>query len=94
MAANQREAVPLLVQVRVADTFNHKKSSQVRVHQHLDMGQGEINWNRFFHTFGEEGIAGMRSRCVFTWEEREEDSSRFMRGGMRRYIDRYFQPRG
>src|SRR5256885_6688772 len=50
MAAMLREAAPLLAHVRVADTFDHRKSSQlryivnppgshhIRVHQHLDMG--------------------------------------------------------
>nr|WP_315185576.1 sugar phosphate isomerase/epimerase [uncultured Albidiferax sp.] len=106
MAAMLREAAPLLAHVRVADTFNHKKSSQlryivnppgstqVRVHQHLDMGQGEIDWNLFFQTLGEVGFDGVMSACVFAWEERAEDSSRFMRGEMQRYVERYFPQRG
>ncbi|MCX7279590.1 MAG: sugar phosphate isomerase/epimerase [Burkholderiales bacterium] len=101
MAAMLRQAAPLLAHVRVADTFNHKKSSQlryivnppgstqVRVHQHLDMGQGEIDWNLFFQTLGEVGFDGVMSACVFAWEERAEDSSRFMRSEMQRYVDRY-----
>jgi myo-inositol catabolism protein IolH len=41
-------------------------STQVRVHQHLDMGQGEIDWTLFFQTLGEEGFDGVMSSCVFT----------------------------
>ncbi|OGB28654.1 MAG: protein iolH [Burkholderiales bacterium RIFCSPLOWO2_12_FULL_61_40] len=105
MAAMLREAAPLLAHVRVADTFNHKKSSQLRyivnppgssqtrVHQHLDMGQGEIDWELFFATLGAVGFDGVMSSCVFAWEERAEDSSRFMRAEMQRYIDRHFKPR-
>jgi len=29
------------------------------------------------------------SSCVFAWEERAQDSSRFMRSEMQRYIDKY-----
>ena len=103
MAAMIREATPILAHVRVADTFNHKKSSQlryivnppgsnqIRVHQHLDIGQGEIDWDVFFGTLGEAGFDGVMSSCVFAWEERAEDSSRFMRAEMQRYLDRYFR---
>lgn len=62
MAAMLREAAPLLAHVRVAHTFDHRKSSQlryivhppgshhIRQHQHLDMGQGEIDRDLFFGT--------------------------------------------
>ena len=101
MAAMIREAAPVLAHVRVADTFNHKKSSQlryivnppgssqIRVHQHLDMGQGEIDWDLFFATLAEVGFDGVLSACVFAWEERAEESSRFMRQEIQRYLDQY-----
>ena len=101
MAAMIREAAPVLAHVRVADTFNHKKSSQlryivnppgstqIRVHQHLDMGQGEIDWDLFFATLAEVGFDGVLSSCVFAWEERAEASSRFMRQEIQRYLDQY-----
>ena len=101
MAAMIREAAPVLAHVRVADTFNHKKSSQlryivnppgstqIRVHQHLDMGQGEIDWDLFFQTLAEVRFDGVLSACVFAWEERAEESSRFMRTEIQRYLDQY-----
>jgi myo-inositol catabolism protein IolH len=88
----------------VADTFNHKKSSQlryivnppgstqVRVHQHLDMGQGEIDWDLFFGTLAEVKFNGVLSACVFAWEERANESSRFMRSEMQRYLDKHTNP--
>ena len=103
MAAMIREAAPVLAHVRVADTFNHKKSSQlryivnppgssqVRVHQHLDMGQGEIDWDLFFQTLAEVKFDGVLSACVFAWEERAEESSRFMRQEIQRQLDRHFK---
>ena len=104
MAAMIREAAPVLAHVRVADTFNHKKSSQlryivnppgsnqIRVHQHLDMGQGEIDWDLFFGSLAAVGFDGVLSSCVFAWEERADDSSRFMRAEMQRYLDKHSQP--
>ena len=103
MAAMIREAAPVLAHVRVADTFNHKKSSQlryivnppgssqIRVHQHLDMGQGEIDWDLFFQTLAEVKFDGVLSSCVFAWEERAEESSRFMRQEIQRYLDQHFK---
>jgi myo-inositol catabolism protein IolH len=88
----------------VADTFNHKGSSGLRyiinppgstarIHQHLDIGQGEIDWDLFFKTLAEVGFDGIMTACVFAWEERAEDSSRFMRQEIQRYVDTYFNPR-
>lgn len=101
MAAMLRQAAPVLAHVRVADTFNHKASSalryivnppgaQVRVHQHLDIGQGEIDWEVFFKTLGDMRFDGILSSCVFAWEDRAEDSSRFMRREIQQYVDKYW----
>ncbi|SCK26183.1 sugar phosphate isomerase/epimerase family protein [Vogesella sp. LIG4] len=101
MAAMLRAAAPVLAHVRVADTFNHKASSQlryivnppgsghIRVHQHLDIGQGEIDWEVFFATLADIGFDGVLSSCVFAWEERADESARFMRGEIQRYLDKH-----
>jgi myo-inositol catabolism protein IolH len=96
-----RDAAPILAHVHVADTFNHKASSGLRyivnppgakvtVHQHLDIGQGEVDWDVFFGTLAEVGFDGIMTACVFAWEERAEQSSRFMRQEMQRYVDKYW----
>ncbi|MEQ6290279.1 sugar phosphate isomerase/epimerase [Vogesella sp. GCM10023246] len=101
MAAMLRDAAPLLAHVRVADTFNHKASSQlryivnppgsshIRVHQHLNIGEGEIDWDLFFTTLADSGFDGVLSSCVFAWEERADESSRFMRSEIQRYLTKY-----
>ena len=100
MATTLREAAPILHHVRVADTFNPFVSSgnryianppdaSIRVHQHLDIGQGEIDWETFFKTLGEVKFDGIYSSCVFAWEDRAEESSRFMCKEIRRYIEKY-----
>jgi myo-inositol catabolism protein IolH len=97
-----RDCAPVLAHVHVADTFNHKASSGLRyivnppgstarIHQHLDIGQGEVNWDLFFKTLADVGFDGIMTACVFAWEERAEESSRFMREEIQRYVDRYWK---
>ena len=96
-----REAAPVLAHVHIADTFNHKASSGLRyiinppgskatVHQHLNIGQGEVDWDVFFGTLHEVGFDGIMTACVFAWEEKAEESSRFMLKEINRYIDKYW----
>ncbi len=84
----------LLTHLHVADSFDHTGSSGLRyivnppgstarVHQHLDIGQGEVDWDEFFGTLGRFGF-GTRNEtimtvCVFAWEERARESARFNR---------------
>jgi len=78
----------LLTHVHVADTFDHRGSSGLRyivnppgstarVHQHLDIGQGEVDWDEFFGTLARAKFDGIMTVCVFAWEERAEKSARF-----------------
>lgn len=104
MAEMIRDCAPVLAHVHVADTLNHQTSSGLRyivnppgakvtVHQHLDIGQGEVNWEEFFGTLAEVGFDGIMTACIFAWEDRAEESSRFMRKEMQRYIDKYWPAR-
>jgi myo-inositol catabolism protein IolH len=83
-----RYAGPLLTQLHIADSFDFRASSGLRyivnppgstarIHQHLDIGQGEVDWDLFFQTLGEVGFDGIATVCVFAWEERAEDSARY-----------------
>jgi myo-inositol catabolism protein IolH len=103
LAAVIRHAGPLLTQVHIADSFNHNGSSglryivnppgsAVRVHQHLDIGQGEVDWDLFFRTLAEVGFDGIATVCVFAWEERAEDSSRVNLAKVNDYIAKYTTP--
>lgn len=100
MEANLRATAGLLEHVRLADTYDHNKSSElryivnppeskVRVHQHLDYGQGEIDWDLFFKTLADMKFDGVLSNCVFGWEDRAEDSARFMLSETKRYVEKY-----
>ena len=65
--------------------------AKVTVHQHLDIGQGEVNWDDFFGTLAEVGFDGIMTACVFAWEDRAEESSRFMRKEMQHQIDKHWK---
>jgi myo-inositol catabolism protein IolH len=79
----------LLTHLHVADSFDHRASSGLRyivnppgatarVHQHLDIGQGEVDWDVFFGTLEKLEFNGIMTACVFAWEERAHESSKFM----------------
>ena len=80
-----RYAGPLLTHLHIADSFDHRASSGLRyilnppgtparIHQHLDIGQGEVDWDLFFGTLADLGFDGIATVCVFAWEERADDS--------------------
>ena len=90
----------LLTHLHVADCYDHRASSGLRyivnppgstarVHQHMDIGQGEVNWEEFFGTLGRLGFGRgddkVMTVCVFGWEERARDSSIFMREQIETY---------
>ena len=94
IAGIMEHAGDLLTHVHVADSFDHRASSGLRyivnppgstarIHQHLDIGQGEVDWDAFFGTLGRLGFGdredAVMTVCVFAWEERARESSLFMR---------------
>ncbi|MGA8977816.1 MAG: sugar phosphate isomerase/epimerase [Pedococcus sp.] len=95
-----QKAGDLLTMVHVADSFNHKASSglryivnppgsQVSIHQHLDIGQGEVDFDELFQGLESIGFDGIVTSCVFAWEERARESSTFMRDAIRTHLDRW-----
>ncbi len=100
LAEIMRYAGPLLTQLHLADTFDHRASgglryivnppgSTARVHQHLDIGQGEVDWDLFFRTLAEVGFDGIATVCVFAWAERAEDSARVNLARIGEYLAKY-----
>jgi myo-inositol catabolism protein IolH len=93
-------AGPLLTHVHIADSFDHRASSglryivnppgsTVRVHQHLDIGQGDVDWDVFFRTLTETGFDGIACVCVFAWEERARESSAYNLEQIRQYLAKH-----
>lgn len=98
IAAMIEYAAPVLAQVHLADVLDHRASSGLRyivnppgsaarVHQHLDIGQGEVDWEACFAALARVRFDGILTSCVFAWEERAVESSRFMLERIRHYLD-------
>ena len=101
LAAVMRSAGPLLTHLHIADSFDHRGSSGLRyivnppgstarVHQHLDIGQGEVDWDLFFRTLAEVNFDGIATVCVFAWEERAQESGRHNLDLVNQYVAKYF----
>ena len=100
MEAIMRDAGPLLTHLHIADSFDHRASSGLRyilnppgtparVHQHLDIGQGEVDWDLFFATLADLKFDGIATVCVFAWGERAQESSRFNLAKIREYVAKH-----
>jgi myo-inositol catabolism protein IolH len=100
VAGIMRYAGPLLTHLHVADSFDHRASSGLRyivnppgsparVHQHLDVGQGEVDWDVFFGTLSEVGFDGIATVCIFAWEERARESSRHNLERIQQYVAKF-----
>jgi myo-inositol catabolism protein IolH len=99
-AGVMRYAGPLLTHLHLADSFDHTGSSGLRyivnppgstarVHQHLDIGQGEVDWDLFFATLAETGFDGIATVCVFAWEERARESLVANRERVHQYLEKH-----
>ena len=66
--------------VHLADAWNHLTSNglryitnppgnPIRVHQHMEMGRGELDYDAVFAALAFVGFDGVISSCVFGWEE-------------------------
>ncbi len=97
------KAGDLTTMCHVADTFDHTGSrglryivnppgSQVAVHQHLDIGQGEVDWEEFFDALESVGFDGILSSAVFAWEERARESSLHQREQIESHLSRWASP--
>lgn len=93
-------AGPLLTHVHIADSFDHRASSGLRyivnppgsaarVHQHLDIGQGDVDWDLFFRMLTEADFDGIATVCVFAWEERARESSAYNLEQIRQYLAKH-----
>ena len=78
----------LLTDVHLADSLNFRASSGLRyiinppgstarIHQHLDIGQGEVDFPQLFSLLAQHNFDGQLTVCVFAWEERAAESNRF-----------------
>jgi myo-inositol catabolism protein IolH len=94
-------AGPLVTYVHLADTFDHTAcnglryivnppGSTVRVHQHAEMGRGEVDFDAAFAALASAGFDGVISSCVFGWEEQGREVSVRQREKALALIERHF----
>ncbi|MDO5698756.1 MAG: sugar phosphate isomerase/epimerase family protein [Dermatophilus congolensis] len=73
-------AGPRLAHLHIADVYNHLANvgnryiinppgADARVHQHNEIGNGEVPWDEAFDYLRETGYDKAVSVCVFGWEE-------------------------
>lgn len=67
-------AGPLLKHVHFADTFRPSRyitnpPTVSRIHQHLDIGQGEVNWLDLVHGLADIRFTGVATVSPFAWED-------------------------
>jgi myo-inositol catabolism protein IolH len=75
--------------LHIADCYNHRANVgnryivnppgvDARVHQHNEIGNGDVDWEEFFSTVREMNFDGVATVCVFGWEETADDIHRRM----------------
>ncbi len=78
-----------LQHVLFADTFNHMASDGLRyivnppaveatVHQHLNIGEGEVDFDTIFQKLKEMNFDGIATNAVFAWKDKADWSSKLM----------------
>jgi myo-inositol catabolism protein IolH len=78
-----------LTQVLFADTLNHKAAqglryivnppgAEVTVHQHLNIGEGEVDFETIFRKLKQMEFDGIVTNSVFAWVEKADESATFM----------------
>jgi myo-inositol catabolism protein IolH len=87
--------------LHLADTLDHAASnglryivnppgSTVRVHQHAEIGRGEVDFDEVFAALAAVGFDGVVSSCVFGWEEHAAEISVRQREKATALIEKHF----
>jgi myo-inositol catabolism protein IolH len=89
--------------VHVSDTMDHKRSNglryisnppgnAVRVHQHLKIGDGDVNWNEFFAGLNEIGFLNnpnaVMCSSVFAENESNKETAKYQLKTINEFISK------
>lgn len=78
--------------IHIADTYRpgrtiiNPPARASRVHQHSDIGVGELDWPAIARALGSVGFDGIATVQVFGWDERAEESFRLNLGVVRQLL--------
>ena len=92
IAAMIEYAAPVLAHVHLADTFRPARvilnppDPGARIHQHLDIGQGEVGWETVFSALTQAGFGDLATVAVFAWPDRAMASAERNRAALRTYL--------
>jgi len=102
-----RSAGDLIRLVHVADTMDHHRShglryisnppgNAARVHQHLRIGDGDLDWDDFFGGLAEIGFydrpGTVMCNSVFAEDETGQEMARYQLDTMKRYVAAHHSP--
>lgn len=87
--------------VHLADAWDHTTSNGLRyisnppgntarVHQHMEMGRGEVPYDEVFAALASVGFDGVISSCVFGWEEDADGVNARQREKAQALIEKHF----
>lgn len=91
IAEQIRSTRDIMGHVHIADTFRpfriivNPQNADVRVHQHLDVGQGEVDWQCVFETLASEHYEGVLTVCVFAWPDKAVESLKKNKDAVQRF---------
>jgi sugar phosphate isomerase/epimerase len=89
LARMMRYAGDKMAHLHIADCYNHRANVgnryiinppgvDARIHQHNEIGNGDIAWDELFSTLREVSFDGIATVCVFGWEENADEIHRRM----------------
>jgi myo-inositol catabolism protein IolH len=87
--------------IHLADAWDHTASNglryitnppgnPIRVHQHMEMGQGEVDYDAVFAALAAVGFDGVISSCVFGYEEQRREISTRQRDKALALVSKHF----
>jgi myo-inositol catabolism protein IolH len=87
-----REAGDLVDHIHLADSLRPERiimnppRADVRIHEHLDFGQGEVDWDDVFDGILSTGFDGILTVQVFAWADRARESFARNQSALIRYL--------